>query len=334
MKNIAAHRRQHCPDAARRVRHHGRRHRGRPRLCRLLPACATRSNAMAAPRWRSTCYPITTRRKWPPKSPGRAARARSSSHLQSRLGLKGRQERPAAQGARRRRFCRHEKLAATIKCLPLTLRAPRPLDEAISSAGGVRFETLDEASHATRPPGTFVAGEMLDWEAPPAAACSPPASPVGTPPRAARFDWLRKISFRVRCETARERVGAHRVAGAGMMPRHQVGAAVVDRDHLRRRAAGTAETGIFRGAAMRSPWPVPSFVSLRGAIRPTASASDFAPCPSPLHAPPHWRRRVPAPTARHSRATPHRQAHWRARAPPSQKAKGAGTATCGGTSSR
>jgi uncharacterized flavoprotein (TIGR03862 family) len=62
-------------------------------------------------------------------------------------------------------------LAAAIKRLPLVLRAPRPIAEAISSAGGVRLEALDDAlmlapgAHAV-PAGTFCAGEMLDWEAP------------------------------------------------------------------------------------------------------------------------------------------------------------------------
>jgi predicted flavoprotein YhiN len=62
-------------------------------------------------------------------------------------------------------------LAATIKRLPLVLDAPRPIAEAISSAGGVRLEALDDAlmlapgAHAI-PAGTFCAGEMLDWEAP------------------------------------------------------------------------------------------------------------------------------------------------------------------------
>jgi predicted flavoprotein YhiN len=58
------------------------------------------------------------------------------------------------------------KLANAIKSLPLTLVAPRPLDEAISSAGGVRFEALDEHLMARQVPGVFCAGEMLDWEAP------------------------------------------------------------------------------------------------------------------------------------------------------------------------
>jgi len=42
----------------------------------------------------------------------------------------------------------------------------RPLDEAISSAGGVRFEALDEGLMLKALPGVFCAGEMLDWEAP------------------------------------------------------------------------------------------------------------------------------------------------------------------------
>jgi predicted flavoprotein YhiN len=58
------------------------------------------------------------------------------------------------------------RLADAIKSLPLTLVAPRPLDEAISSAGGVRFEALDDTLMLRSVPGVFCAGEMLDWEAP------------------------------------------------------------------------------------------------------------------------------------------------------------------------
>ena len=53
-----------------------------------------------------------------------------------------------------------------IKALPLRLLAARPIDEAISSAGGVLFEALDEQLMARSRPGVFCAGEMLDWEAP------------------------------------------------------------------------------------------------------------------------------------------------------------------------
>lgn len=57
-------------------------------------------------------------------------------------------------------------LAAQLKALPLQLGAPRPVAEAISTAGGVRLETLDEHLMLRQMPGVFCAGEMLDWEAP------------------------------------------------------------------------------------------------------------------------------------------------------------------------
>ncbi|HEY5849765.1 MAG TPA: TIGR03862 family flavoprotein [Lysobacter sp.] len=57
-------------------------------------------------------------------------------------------------------------LARTIKRLPLRLLRPRPIGEAISSAGGVRLEALDDALMLQSMPGVFCAGEMLDWEAP------------------------------------------------------------------------------------------------------------------------------------------------------------------------
>jgi len=58
------------------------------------------------------------------------------------------------------------RLASLIKALPLTLQRPRPLAEAISSAGGVRFGALDDHLMTTARPGVFCAGEMIDWEAP------------------------------------------------------------------------------------------------------------------------------------------------------------------------
>ena len=59
-----------------------------------------------------------------------------------------------------------DRVAATAKRLPLRLLAPRPIAEAISSAGGVRLEALEPDLMLRARPGTFVAGEMLDWEAP------------------------------------------------------------------------------------------------------------------------------------------------------------------------
>ena len=57
-------------------------------------------------------------------------------------------------------------LAQAIKALPITVVAARPIDEAISTAGGVAFEALNAQLMATALPGVFCAGEMLDWEAP------------------------------------------------------------------------------------------------------------------------------------------------------------------------
>ncbi len=57
-------------------------------------------------------------------------------------------------------------VADAIKRLPLRLKASRPIAEAISSAGGVRLETLDDTLQLKTMPGVFCAGEMLDWEAP------------------------------------------------------------------------------------------------------------------------------------------------------------------------
>lgn len=59
-----------------------------------------------------------------------------------------------------------EELAALLKQLPQTLRQARPLDEAISTAGGVSLDALDDQLMSDMKPGLFFAGEMLDWEAP------------------------------------------------------------------------------------------------------------------------------------------------------------------------
>ncbi|KNX40214.1 ribulose-1,5-biphosphate synthetase [Roseovarius tolerans] len=57
-------------------------------------------------------------------------------------------------------------LPATLKALPVPLLGPRPIDEAISTAGGLRFNALTDGLMLHTRPGTFAAGEMLDWEAP------------------------------------------------------------------------------------------------------------------------------------------------------------------------
>jgi predicted flavoprotein YhiN len=57
-------------------------------------------------------------------------------------------------------------LAALVKAVPLAVTAVRPLDRAISTAGGIRFDAVGDDFELRALPGVFVAGEMLDWEAP------------------------------------------------------------------------------------------------------------------------------------------------------------------------
>ena len=89
-----------------------------------------------------------------------------SSHLKSRLGIDGIKAALLHELLSKEQLRDPLQLAVAIKALPITLVATRPLDEAISSAGGVRFEAMDEQLMLRALPGVFCAGEMLDWEAP------------------------------------------------------------------------------------------------------------------------------------------------------------------------
>ena len=89
-----------------------------------------------------------------------------SSHLQSRVGIAGVKAGLLRECLPRDDYADPLRLARAIKALPVRLVAPRPLDEAISTAGGVAFEALDASLMLRAMPGVFCAGEMLDWEAP------------------------------------------------------------------------------------------------------------------------------------------------------------------------
>jgi uncharacterized flavoprotein (TIGR03862 family) len=89
-----------------------------------------------------------------------------SSHLQSRTGITGVKMALLRELVPAEDFTDAERLANAIKALPVRLAAPRPLEEAISTAGGVPFESLDDALMVRAIPGVFCAGEILDWEAP------------------------------------------------------------------------------------------------------------------------------------------------------------------------
>jgi uncharacterized flavoprotein (TIGR03862 family) len=88
------------------------------------------------------------------------------AHLKSRLGIDGIKLALLHEVLSKEALNDPARLAAAIKALPLTVDAPRPIDEAISTAGGVRFDALDEHLMLQAMPGVFCAGEMLDWEAP------------------------------------------------------------------------------------------------------------------------------------------------------------------------
>jgi uncharacterized flavoprotein (TIGR03862 family) len=100
----------------------------------------------------------------------RLSRARGkssmSSHLRKSIGLEGVKAGLLREMISSDDFINSKDLAARIKRLPIALNSTRPLAEAISSAGGVTFESLTEGLMIKNLPGVFCAGEMLDWEAP------------------------------------------------------------------------------------------------------------------------------------------------------------------------
>ena len=89
-----------------------------------------------------------------------------ANHLRRRAGIHGVKAALFRESTTAEDLAAPERLAARIKWLPLRLVSARPLDEAISSAGGIDFAALDRNLMLHALPGTFCAGEMLDWEAP------------------------------------------------------------------------------------------------------------------------------------------------------------------------
>ncbi len=90
-------------------------------------------------------------------------------------------------------FTSAEALATTVKGCALRLAGPRPLAEAISSAGGVRWSELDSSLMVRRLPGVFVAGEMIDWEAPTGGYLMQGCFATGTRAACGAVGWLRRI---------------------------------------------------------------------------------------------------------------------------------------------
>ena len=115
-----------------------------------------------------------------------------ASHIQSRTGLKGVKTGLLREMLPPEAFSDAARLAAAIKALPLRLERPRPVEEAISTAGGVAFEALDERLMIRAVPGVFVAGEMLDWEAPTGGYLLTACFATGRAAGAGAIAWLKQ----------------------------------------------------------------------------------------------------------------------------------------------
>jgi predicted flavoprotein YhiN len=89
-----------------------------------------------------------------------------SEHLRRQTGLSGVKAALLYEVLGKQQLMDNSLVAQTIKRLPLRLNRARPMAEAISTAGGVRLETINDRMMLHNLPGVFCAGEMLDWEAP------------------------------------------------------------------------------------------------------------------------------------------------------------------------
>ncbi|WP_262982792.1 TIGR03862 family flavoprotein [Luteimonas gilva] len=115
-----------------------------------------------------------------------------SERLRRQTGLGGAKAALVRETLGAERIADPDAVADAIKRLPLTLLRPRPIEEAISSAGGVRLEALNDASMLETMPGTFCAGEMLDWEAPTGGYLLTACFASGYRAGRGAVEWLRK----------------------------------------------------------------------------------------------------------------------------------------------
>ena len=129
---------------------------------------------------------------------GRGSRS-MASHLQSRLGIKGVKAGLLRECLGAEAYADPARLAEALKQLPVVLKRPRPIDEAISSAGGVAFAAL-EGSMLAALPGVFVAGEMVDWEAPTGGYLLTACFASGRAAGAAALAWLGAASTASRAQ--------------------------------------------------------------------------------------------------------------------------------------
>ena len=115
-----------------------------------------------------------------------------SSHLQRRVGLTGVKVALLHEVLSKEQIADVATLASTIKNLPITVETTRPLAEAISTAGGVSFNSLDQNLMLTALPSVFVAGEMIDWEAPTGGYLLTACFAIGKYAGLGVLDWLNR----------------------------------------------------------------------------------------------------------------------------------------------
>jgi len=115
-----------------------------------------------------------------------------ASHLERHAHIEGVKAGLIREVVSKEDFMDPVRLAAAMKALPVRLVAPRPLEESISTAGGVPFEALDERLMIRTLPGSFCAGEMLDWEAPTGGYLLTACFATGHAAGAGAVAWLHK----------------------------------------------------------------------------------------------------------------------------------------------
>ena len=115
-----------------------------------------------------------------------------STHLKSRLGIAGAKAALLHELLSPQQMADPAALAAALKSLPVRLARPRPVQEAISTAGGVRMDAVDAAGMLHARPGVFCAGEMLDWEAPTGGYLLTACLATGRMAGAGAARWLRR----------------------------------------------------------------------------------------------------------------------------------------------
>ncbi|TKS61643.1 MAG: NAD(FAD)-utilizing dehydrogenase [Nitrospira sp.] len=117
-----------------------------------------------------------------------------ATHLERRVGIAGVKAGLLREVVPKEEFMDPVRLAAAMKSLPLRLVATRPLEEAISTAGGVSFNALDRQLMTRSLPGLFFAGEMLDWEAPTGGYLLTACLATGRAAGAGAVAWLRETA--------------------------------------------------------------------------------------------------------------------------------------------